>query len=117
MAVNPQFKVNKLAKDLGVKGKDLTDILSAKGFEVKSQATLEPAAFDVLFETLTKENQITGIEDYLDGVTYIPSKPKPKAEAKPVPEAPAAENTSSASGTSSEKTATAAEKPVAYWNT
>ena len=118
MAVNPQFKVNKLAKDLGVKGKDLTDILSAKGFEVKSQATLEPAAFDVLFETLTKENQITGIEDYLDGVTYIPSKPKPKAEAKPVPEAPAkaapapaAENTSSASGTSSEKTATAAEKP------
>ena len=109
MAVNPQFKVNKLAKDLGVKGKDLTDILSAKGFEVKSQATLEPAAFDVLFETLTRENQITGIEDYLDGVTYIPSKPKPKAEAKPAPEAPA----KAAQAPAAEKTATAAEKPSA----
>ena len=92
MAVNPQFKITQIAKDLGKKSKDLVSLLADKGFDIKTtQKTLEAVEFDVLFDTLTKENQIVEIENYLDGITYIPSKAKkeavvevPKAvEAKP----------------------------------
>ncbi len=89
MAVNPQFKITQIAKDLGKKSKEIVDILTGKGIEVKNtQKNLEASEFDLLFETLTKENQITEIENYIDGVTYIPSKKKetpaeaPKAEEK-----------------------------------
>ena len=81
MAANNQFKVNQLAKDLGLKGKEITDLLGSKGFEVKSQASLEAIEFGVLMDSLTKANQIENIDDYIDGVTYIPSKVKPE-EAK-----------------------------------
>ena len=77
-----QFKINKLAKDMGLKGKDLVDLLGAKGREVTAQKALEPIEFDLLFDALTKENQISDIGDYLDGKTYIPSK-LPKPESKP----------------------------------
>ncbi|MGN1047967.1 MAG: translation initiation factor IF-2 [Eubacteriales bacterium] len=76
MASNAAFKVNQLAKDLGIKGKDITDLLAEKGFSVKSQASLEAVEFGILMDSLTKSNQITGIDDYIDGVTYIPSKKK-----------------------------------------
>ena len=90
MAINQQFKITKLAKDLGMKSKDLVEILSQNGIEAKTtQKALEPGEFDVLFETLTKSNQITNIGDYLDGVSYIPSKIK-KEKAAPAEE-PAAE--------------------------
>ena len=93
MAINPQYKVNKMAKDMGLKSKDLSDILAANGKDVKTQRTLEPVEFDILFETLTRGHQISNIEDYLDGVTKIPSA-APKAEsaketAAPAPEVPA----------------------------
>ena len=79
-----QFKINKLAKDLGVKSKLLVDLLAAKEREVTVQKTLEPIEFDLLFDALTKENQISNIGDYLEGKTYIPSKlPKAKPQAKP----------------------------------
>ena len=85
-AINQQFKLNKLAKDLGLKSKDLVEILAQNGIEAKTtQKALEPAEFDVLFNELTLANQITNIGDYLDGVTYIPSKVKkatPKKAAK-----------------------------------
>ncbi len=85
MAINPQFKVSQLAKDLGIKNKEIMDTLAAKGITVKSsQASLEPAHFDVLFESLTRENQIDSIEKYMKGITYIPSK-EPKAEKKVEP--------------------------------
>ena len=67
MAINPQYKVNKMAKDLGLKSKDLSDILASNGKDVKTQRTLEPVEFDILFETLTRDHQISNIEDYLDG--------------------------------------------------
>ena len=85
MAQIAQYKVNQFAKDLNLKSKDIVDVLESKNITVKSQATLDPAQFAVLFETLTKANQITGIEDYLDGKTYIPSQKKAeenKAEEK-----------------------------------
>ena len=85
MAVNQNnslLKLNQFAKDLNLKTKDVVTILEAKGIEAKSQKALNPGEFDVLFEALTRENQITNIEDYLDGVTYIPSK-KVSAPAEP----------------------------------
>ena len=82
MALNPQFKVNQLAKDFGLKSKTLTDILASKGVEVKTQRSLEPREFDLLMEALTSSHQVENIEDYIDGVTYIPSQ-KPVEEKKP----------------------------------
>ena len=41
MAFNPQFKINQMAKDMGLKSKELTDLLADKGVaDVKSQKTL-----------------------------------------------------------------------------
>ncbi|MBQ2378447.1 MAG: translation initiation factor IF-2 N-terminal domain-containing protein, partial [Clostridia bacterium] len=68
-----QFKVNQLAKDLDMKGKDIISVLTDKGFDVKSQSSLEALEFGVLLDTLTKQNQIEGIDDYIDGITYIES--------------------------------------------
>ncbi len=95
MALTQNFKVNQLSKDLGLKSKDIMDLLAAHGIEAKTQSSLEPDQFGILFNILTKENQITGIEDYIDGITYIPSKTKKAEEtkpevAKPEPEAKAA---------------------------
>lgn len=70
-----------MAKDLNLKAKDLTTVFEQKGVEIKTQASLSPQEFDILLDTLTKENQIVGIEDYLDGVTYIPSKKKRAAKS------------------------------------
>ncbi len=92
MAANQQFKLNKLAKDLGLKSKELVEILSQNGIEAKTtQKALEPAEFDVLFDTLTRANQISNIGDYLDGVTYIPSKVKKTPKKEEIVEVPVAE--------------------------
>ena len=80
MAFNPQFKINQMAKDLGLKSKDLTDLLAEKGIaDVKSQKTLTEQEFNLLFQSLTSANQVDNIYDYMDGKTRIPSK---IAEAK-----------------------------------
>ena len=79
MALTQNFKVNQLSKDLGLKSKDLVELLASHGVEVRSQSALEPDQFGLLLHTLTKEYQISGIEDYLDGVTVIPSKKKAEA--------------------------------------
>ncbi len=105
--MNQQFKITKLAKDLGLKSKDLVELLAQNGIEAKTtQKALEPMEFDILFEQLTRSNQIHDIGSYLDGATYIPSKIKKAekaeapVEAAPVAESPAAEKS-------------AAEAPVA----
>ena len=82
-AMNQQFKITKLAKDLGLKSKELVEILAQNGVEAKTtQKALEPAEFDILFETLTRANQISNIGDYLDGKTQIPTKLKKEAPAE-----------------------------------
>ena len=97
--INQQFKITKFAKDLGMKSKDLVELLAQNGIEAKTtQKALETLEFDILFESLTQANQITDIGSYLDGVTYIPSKTKKvekaekteKAEAAQKPEVPEA---------------------------
>ena len=90
--INQQFKITKLAKDLGMKSKDLVELLAQNGIEAKTtQKALEPLEFDILFESLTQANQITDIGSYLDGVTYIPSKPKKVEKAEKAEKAGKAE--------------------------
>ncbi len=92
------FKISQLAKDLGIKSKEITDVLSAAGNEVKSTSkVLSDAEFDRVFEALTRRRQVKDIDGYLFGDTYIPTKapekkpePPKQAEAEPKP-APAAE--------------------------
>ena len=91
MASNPQFKVNQLAKDLGIKSKDIVDIFAEKGVTVKTQAALEGREFDILMETLTKQNQIKDIDSYIFGDTYIPSKLQAVKEAEEAKKAADAE--------------------------
>ena len=88
MAVTPQIKANQLAKDLNIKSKDMVDIMAANGMELKAQKALEPGEFSVLFNAITSMNQIEGIDDYIDGITFIPSKLEKteKAEKKPAEE-------------------------------
>ncbi len=74
MAVTPQIKANQLAKDLNIKSKDMMDIMSERGIECKSQKALEPLEFEVFFDAITSKHQIEKIDDYIDGITYIPSK-------------------------------------------
>ena len=105
-----QFKLNKLAKDLGLKGKDLMEILSKHGKEVTAQKTLEASEFDILFETVTRENQIDDVGAYLDGKTYIPSKKKPAKAEKAAEPKPAEEKPAIAEQTAEKPAEKAAEK-------
>ena len=77
-----QYKVNQLAKDLNIKTKDIVDMMSGAGLEVKTQKNLEPDEFGVFLNLITQANQIKDIDRYLDGETYIPSKIKEEAEVK-----------------------------------
>ncbi len=75
MAFNPQFKINQMAKDMGLKSKELTELLTGKGVaDVKSQRALTEQEFNLLFQSLTEANQVDNIYDYMDGKTRIPSK-------------------------------------------
>ena len=73
MAATAQVKVNQLAKDLGLKTKEVTDFFAEAGIEIKTQKALEPFELDLFLEKMTRANQIDNIEDYIDGVTFIPS--------------------------------------------
>ncbi len=117
MAITPQFKVNQLAKDLGMKGKDLNDFLAEKGVEIKTQRNLEAEEFNYIFNELTKANQITNIEDYIDGITYIPSTTRPpKADTEKAAAEKAAAEKAAAEKAAAEKAAAdkaAADKAAA----
>ena len=95
-----QTKISSLAKDLGLKNKDLLDVLTANGIDSKSHsASLDPEEFNLVMNAITERAQVDSIGDYLDGKSKIVVEaPKPKApkvsEAKkdePVKEAPKAE--------------------------
>ena len=77
------LKVTQFSKDINIKSKEITELFADKGVEVKSSSSMSPAQFEFLLNTLTLNNQIDNIGDYLDGVTYIPTK---KVKAAPKPE-------------------------------
>ncbi|MBR3879849.1 MAG: translation initiation factor IF-2 [Clostridia bacterium] len=119
MAVTPQIKANQLIKDLNIKSKDMSDIMAEKGLEFKAQKALEPIEFEAFFDAITSKHQIEGIDDYIDGVTFIPSKlekavKKPAPETKEVAEEKAVEvkkeNTEKKAGAKAETAPVAVEK-------
>ena len=111
MAVKPQIKANQLAKDLNLKSKEITDIMAGKGIELKTQKALEPHEFDVLFDALTSAYQIEGIDDYIDGVTFIPSKLEKVEKKAPAKAEPAKEIVVEEKKTEEPAKAESAEKP------
>ncbi len=77
-----QTKISSLAKDLGLKNKELLDVLNASGIEGKSHsATLEPEEWGLIMDALTQRAQVDSISDYLDKKVTVPAA-EPKAETK-----------------------------------
>ncbi|MBO5744738.1 MAG: translation initiation factor IF-2 [Clostridia bacterium] len=67
-----KFKINSLAKDMEIKSKDLITLAESCGMNGKNpNVLLENDEFDVLFNKLTKDNQIKDINSYLSGETVI----------------------------------------------
>jgi len=85
MAQNSMFKVSQLAKDLGMKNKEILTKIEDSGITVKSyMATLEPEEFNQFFDALTRGSQLSDLDSYLTGKTAIKrKKAEPKAEEKP----------------------------------
>ncbi len=87
--LNPKYKISNMAKDLGVKGKDITDILEKSGRGAKStSATLSSEDFDVILNELSLNNQISNFNDYMELKVTIPRK---AAKEEPKKEEPVAE--------------------------
>jgi len=79
------FRISQLAKDLGVKPKELQGKLEGLGITVKSNsATLEADEANLLFESMTQGAKIKDIDGYLNGKTKItlPQSPEVRAEAE-----------------------------------
>ena len=107
------LKVNQLSKDLNIKSKEMSELMTAEGIEYKAQKVLTPLEFSIVFDKLTRENQIKGIEDYLDGITVIPSKVKEEAKAaEPVKATESAMPANSSEIKEEKPKAETAEKPV-----
>lgn len=68
MIANTKIRINSLAKDLEMKGKELTDFIASCGIGSKnSTGTLTAEEFSVLIDKLTSDNQIKNMADYLAG--------------------------------------------------
>ncbi len=123
------YRINRLAKDFNIKSKDIVDMLTAVGLEGKTHmAILEPAEFNLFIETVTKNNQISNLDEYVKGEAKIPRKTPKKApakevtpanpgaepEKKPVPEASASASSNANANASASASANAkAEAPSA----
>ncbi len=84
------YRINRLAKELNMKSKDILDLLSGVGLELKNHmAILEPDDFNLFVEVVTRQNQITNIDEYVKGIAAIPRKTPKKKQEKPEAEAEA----------------------------
>ncbi len=69
---NSMFRISQLAKDLGMKTKELTEKLNEIGIPAKTtSASLEPDEVNLLFESLSRGAEIKDIDGYLHGKTVI----------------------------------------------
>ena len=83
MAQLQQYRISQLAKELGLKGKDIVDVLTANGVEGKtSSAALDADEFGLVMDVLSKNKQISNIDPYLEGEIVIVTKGQKAAEAK-----------------------------------
>ena len=79
----PMFKIGQMAKDLGMKTRDLCVALEEYGIPDKSaNSTLEADEFNLFFERITTANQIKDIDGYIAGKTVIRTPEVMKAAAE-----------------------------------
>ncbi len=104
MAANQknQTRVSNIAKDFGMKNKDILDLLTAAGMEGKSHSTVLSAdEFGLVMNEISQRSLVDNLDDYMDGKIKLnlpesakkaeaPKVEAPKAEA-PKAEAPKAE--------------------------
>jgi len=92
---NGQYRVGQLAKDFGIKAKEILEALGKSSSGSASSATLGPDEFSYLLLKLTENKQIDSIDDYIDGKVKIVTASekaeieKAEAEAKAAAEAKA----------------------------
>ena len=92
MVSTQKIRINNLAKDLNMKSKDLLEALTKSGVAGKtSTGTLDPVEFSLLFDSLTTDNQIKNMGDYLSGKADIDRPKETIKEEKPAEKATAAE--------------------------
>jgi len=85
MAANLNLKINGMAKDLGIKSKVILDLCEKNGISGKTHSSpLSVDEYCFVLDALTRENQIVGIDAYINGETVIPVK----EEAEPKKEEP-----------------------------
>ncbi len=89
-----KYKVSEVAKDFGLKSKDIIDLL-AKYFEgeKKHSSALEEDELDIVFETFTLAKQVDeeGLKSYFDMASEKKSEEKKPEKAEEKQEAPAEE--------------------------
>ncbi len=81
----PAYRVNQLAKDMRTKAKDLLTTMEDAGLPGKNNSTaLDADEVNLLFEYMTRQNQIKDMDGYLDGKTEIniPDSAAQKAKAE-----------------------------------
>ncbi len=67
-----EIKLSKLAGDLGMKNRELIDVLANCGYPGKTNTSnLNEDEYNVVMATLTLSHQIEGINDYAAGKTHI----------------------------------------------
>ncbi len=77
------FRISQLAKDLGLKPKDLVAKLEGIGISVKStSATLDEGDVNALFASMTDDARIHDLDGYLHGKTSITLPESPEEKAK-----------------------------------
>ena len=87
---NQQYRVGQLAKDFGVKTKEILDIIGKEGDSRASSASVSPEEFSHLLLKLTENKQIDNIDDYIDGKVKILTSEQRAAVEKAEAEARAA---------------------------
>ncbi len=81
-------KVNALAKDLGLKGKELVEFLSEKGIDGKSvSATLEDEEVSLILNHFTKKFELSDVSAYFALAQVKKEEPKAEEKVEPKPEA------------------------------
>ena len=87
-----KYKVKDVASDLGVQNKEITEILEKYcGVNKKTMASLDESELDVIFDVMTKKNNVENFDSYfaarnekLDGEVSKPAKSeKPEKPEKP----------------------------------
>lgn len=94
-------KVNSLAKDLGIKGKEIVEFLTSKGISDKSaSAALEDSEVNLILNHYTKEYEVSDISAY-----FALAKENAKTEEQPRPSKPAESEKTAKNTETAKKTA------------